>query len=57
MRMLNIVVASVVAEVLHGNPQPDEVGKGKPLLDDLVLLWGRGILVVDDIEVILGEQV
>lgn len=55
--MLNIVVASVVAQVLHGNPRPDEVGKGEPLLDDLVLRWRRGISAVDDVEVILGEQV
>jgi hypothetical protein len=55
--MLNVVVASVVAQVLHGRPRPDEVGKDQPLLGDLVLRRERGISVVDDVEVILGEQV
>lgn len=55
--MLNVVVAGVMAQVLHGNPRTDEVGKDEPLLDDLVLRWGRGISAVDDVEAILGEQV
>jgi hypothetical protein len=55
--MLNVVVAIMVAQVLHKRPRPDEFRKDELLLDDLVLRWGQGISIVDDVEVILGEQV
>lgn len=58
MRVLNLVVAGMVTEVLDGNPRVNvnEVGHGEPLLDEPLGLRKR-ISTVDEVDIALGEQI
>ena len=59
MGMLDIVVASVVAQIVNGDSGADEVGKSEPFLDDLLGCGGGGgeTWTVDDVDIGLGEQI
>lgn len=59
MGMLDIVVASVVAQIVDGDSGADEVGKSEPFLDDLLGFGGGGgeTWTVDDVDFGLGEQI
>ena len=59
MGMLDIVVASVVAQIVNGDSGADEVGKSEPLLDNLLGCGGGGgeTWPVDDVDIGLGEQI
>lgn len=54
--MLDVVVPSVVAQILHGDSRAQEVRKPKRLLDKLLGL-GSIISTVDDVEVMCGKQI
>ena len=56
--MLDIVVASVVAQIVDGDSGADKVGKSKPFLDDLLGFGGRGeTWAIDNVDCGFGEQI
>lgn len=58
MRMLDLKVAGMVAEVLDGDSGADEVGEIEALLDEpRRIVEDRGIRAVDDVDIFLGEEI